>query len=456
MKKRWTRRHFLRSQLQVLLAAGLAPAWIPGTALGGSGRAGASQRIGLGVIGTGPQGRAVMSGFLAQPDVQVVAVCDVKKDQLELARRAVNQHYGNSDCRTYGDFRELLSCPDVDAVLIATPDHWHVHMAVAAARAGKDIYLEKPMGLSLAEDQILRREVQRHQRVFQFGTQQRSSREFQRACALVRAGRIGRLRQIRVWCAASRPGGSTTPAPVPPTIDYDFWLGPAPYSPYTEDKCAADNKTWWFIYDYALGWIAGWGVHPLDIALWGHPRMLEGPLQVEGRAIFPTQGACNTAIAWHVEFRFHDGVRMEFRGTRNGYPEVNELNDLRPWEARYGPIADHGTAFEGDEGWVLVHRGSLRTHPETLAEMADPLVQRLPRLSTNHVRDFVDAVKTRQSTVCPIEEAYRADLLCQLSDIATRLARPLRFDPGREQFVEDAEADRRLELRPRRSPWTLG
>lgn len=451
MKRLWSRRRFLRSQMQVMLA----PAWIPGTALGANGRAAPSNRVVVGAIGVGPQGRAVMSGFLAQPDVQVVAVCDVKQDQLELARRAVDQHYQNVDCRTYGDFRELLARSDVDAVLIATPDHWHVHVAVAAARAGKDMYLEKPMGLSLAEDQILRREVQKHHRVFQFGTQQRSGREFQRACALVREGRIGRVQRIRVWCLASRPGGSTTPAPVPPTLDYDFWLGPAPFSPYTEDKCAADNKTWWFIYDYALGWIAGWGVHPLDIALWGHPNLLDGPLQVEGRAIFPTEGACNTAVAWHVEFRFPDGVRMEFRGTRNGYAEVNELNDLRPWEARYGPLADHGTVFEGDEGWVLVHRGLLRTHPESLAESADRLVSRLPRVSSNHVRDFVDAVKARGTTVCPVEETVRADLLCQLSDISTRLRRPLRFDPRLEQFSDDPEANRRLELRPRRSPWHL-
>ncbi|MGA4577222.1 Gfo/Idh/MocA family protein [Limisphaera sp. VF-2] len=455
MKRLWSRRRFLRSQLQVMLAAGVAPACIPGTALGANGRAAPSNRVVVGAIGVGPQGRAVMGGFLALPDVQVVAVCDVKQDQLELARRAVNQHYQNADCRTYGDFRGLLARSDVDAVLIATPDHWHVHVAVAAVRAGKDIYLEKPMGLSLAEDQILRREVQTHRRVFQFGTQQRSSREFQRACALVREGRIGRLQQIRVWCLASRPGGSTTPAPVPPTLDYDFWLGPAPFSPYTEDKCAADNKTWWFIYDYALGWIAGWGVHPLDIALWGHPNMLGGPLEVEGRAVFPTEGACNTAVAWHVAFRFHDGVRLEFRGTRNGYAEVNELNDLRPWEAQYGPIADHGTVFEGDEGWALVHRGLLRTHPESLAESSDRLVERLPRLSLNHVRDFVDAVRTRRPTVCPIEEAFRADLLCQLSDIATRVPRRLRFDPRQERFLEDPEANRRLELRPRRRPWHL-
>ncbi|MDW8309184.1 MAG: hypothetical protein RMK20_07400, partial [Verrucomicrobiales bacterium] len=295
--------------------------------------------------------------------------------------------------------------------------------------------------------------VQRRQCVFQFGTQQRSSAEFQRAIALVQHGRIGQLRRIHVWAPASRPGGSTDPAPVPETLDYDFWLGPAPWSPYTADKCSADNKTWWFIYDYALGFIAGWGVHPLDIALWGHPGLLRGVLTVEGEALFPKTGACNTAIAWRVEFRAADGVTLEFRGTRNGLEETNRLNDLRPWQTRYGPLADHGTVFEGDEGWVLVHRGCLRTHPESLAEEAPSLAARLPLRSPNHVRNFLDGVRNRQPTICPIEDAFRADLLCHLSDIATRLPRPMRFDPRRERFVKDPEADARLELRPVRSPW---
>lgn len=453
MKTPFSRRRFLRTQLAATLAAG----WMPGIVSAAAGRAArrasASERIGVAVIGTGPQGRGVMRGFLAQPDAQVRAVCDVKKDQLDLALQAVHQHYGNADCRAYHDFREVLARADIDAVLIATPDHWHVPIAVAAARAGKDMYLEKPMGLSLAEDQILRREIQRRRRVFQFGTQQRSGAEFQRAVALVRSGRIGQLRRIRVWAPASRPGGLTEPAPVPETLDYDFWLGPAPWSPYTADKCSAENKTWWYIYDYALGFIAGWGVHPLDIALWGHPELLHGVLRVEGEAMFPKSGACNTAIAWHVEVRSASGVTVEYRGTRNGLEEINTLNDLRPWQARYGPLADHGTVFEGEEGWVLVHRGCLRTHPESLAEEAASLAARLPVRSPHHVRNFLDSVRSRQPTICPVEDAVRADLLCHLSDIATRLRRPLRFDPKRERFLHDAEADARLELRPVRSPW---
>ncbi len=456
MNKTITRRDFVRTNITLALAAGAFPFIIPASALGREGKVAPSNRIAVGCIGNGPQGRGVMNGFLAQPDAQVVAVCDVKRDQLELARAQVNQRYQNSDCATYGDFRELLARKDIDAVLIATPDHWHVHVAVAAARTGKDMYLEKPMGLSLAEDQILRKAIQKNRRVFQFGTQQRSSGEFQRACEIVRSGQLGKLKQINVWSAASRPGGSTTPVPVPDTINYDFWLGPARFTPYTEDKCLDDGnrKTWWFNTDYALGFIAGWGVHPLDIALWGHPAMMQGALEVEGKAIVPMQGACNTAVAWNVDFTFGDGVRMNFRGTRNNFPDVNEMNDLTPMEAKYGKIADHGTAFEGENGWVLVHRGLLRTNPENLAEAGVPKESQFRR-SPNHVRNFLDCVRSRERTVCPIEEAVQADTLCHLSDIAARLGRRLKFDPRREKFIRDDEANRRLALRTMRQPWRL-
>ncbi len=460
MNENLTRRQFLRTHLAFALAAGAFPSIVPASALSQTlsrpgTRSAPNDRIAVAGIGLGPQGRGVMGGFLGQANAQVVAVCDVKQDQLELARNAVNQRYGNSDCKTYGDFREVLARPDIDAVLIATPDHWHCHVATAAARAGKDMYLEKPMGLSLAEDQILRKAVQEKKRIFQFGTQQRSSGEFQKAVALVRSGRIGKLKQINVWSSASKPGGSTTPAPVPTNLNYDFWLGPARFTPYTADKCLADGKTWWFNSDYALGYIAGWGVHPLDIALWGYPAMMKGAMEVQGKAVFPKTGACNTAVAWEVDFTFADGVGMNFRGTRNGYDENTDLNDMTPFETKYGQIADHGTAFEGTDGWVLVHRGMLRTHPESLVEEAAALTQVLPVRSSHHVGHFLDCVKSRGRTVCPIEDSVQADLLCQLSDIATRLERKLKFDPIQETFMNDGAANRKLQLRTMRKPWEL-
>ncbi len=450
------RRHFLQSNLSMALAWSVAP-WVARRSVLGAGAP--NSRIQVGCIGTGPQGRSVLGGFLAQADAQVVAVCDVKDDQLALARKQVNDRYSTADCATVHDFRELLGRGDIDAVLVATPDHWHVPVAAAAARAGKDIYLEKPMGLAIAEDKHLRQAVRQHARVFQFGTQQRSSREFLQACALVRSGRIGALRSIRVWAPASRPGGSTTPAPVPPGLDYNFWLGPARFTAHTAGKCAADDsKTWWYNYDYALGFIAGWGVHPLDIALWGHPELAHGQIGVEGRAVFPKEGACNTAVAWDVRYRAADGVTLEYRGTANQNAVADAspaMSDLSVWRQRYGEIDGHGTAFEGTDGWVLVSRGRLRTSPESLAEQRiDPAAAGLSR-SAHHGRNFFDAVRSRQPAICSIDDAFRADVLCHLADLATRLPRPLRWDFAREEFVDDAEANQRAGLRPMRKPWQL-
>jgi predicted dehydrogenase len=443
-----SRRRFLQASAAVLAL----PTVIPASVLGADAP---SRRVQVGCIGVGPQGRGVMGNFLAQPDCRVVALCDVSQRHLAEAVKQVEAAYRDSAVPTHADFRELLARKDVDAVLIATPDHWHVPIALAAARAGKDMYLEKPMGLSVEEDQQLREACRRGKVIFQFGTQQRSSQQFRLACELVRNGRLGRLKNIDVWCAASRPGGSTDPVPPPADLDYDRWLGPAPQTPYTKGKAYDEDgawKTWWFNYDYALGFIAGWGVHPLDIAYWGHPAMMNGPLTVEGQGVFPLQGACNTAIAWQVRFQFADGVTLHFRGTPNGAEPI-ALNNFNDWRAKYGAIVDHGTAFEGTDGWVLVDRTQIRTSPEHLVEtkFGGSDVQ-LPK-SANHVRNFLDAIKSRQPAICPVEDAVQADILCHLSDLATRLKRPLRWDPRREEFVDDAEANQRLKKRPARAPW---
>jgi hypothetical protein len=212
-------------------------------------------------------------------------------------------------------------------------------------------------------------------------------------------------------------------------------------------------KTWWFIYDYALGFIAGWGVHPLDIAYWGHPALFGGPLKIDGRGIFPEQGACNTSIAWDVQFQAADGVTLNYRGTRNNYDQINPMNDLSSWDKKYGRIVDHGTAFEGTDGWVLVDRTQIRTSPESLVEEKNFAI-RLPR-SSNHVGNFLDSIRSRNPSICPVEDAVQADILCHLSDIATRENRPLTWNPEKEAFIKDGDANRRLELRPRRKPWKL-
>jgi predicted dehydrogenase len=263
------------------------------------------------------------------------------------------------------------------------------------------------------------------------------------------------LKQINVWCQASRPGGSTEPAPIPSGLNYERWIGPARFTPHTQDKCSddAEKKTWWFNCDYALGFIAGWGVHPLDIALWGYPAMMQGAMEVQGNGVFPKEGACDTAVAWEVDFAFAGGVRMNYRGTRNHFTEALPMNDLTAFARRYGKIASHGTAFEGTDGWILVDRTGLRSSRATLEPLGagdTPFVR-----SPGHVRNFVDAVKGRGTTVCPIEDAVQADILCHLSDIAARLGRKLKWDPAQEQFPGDPEANRKLNLRPMRKPWQM-
>ena len=458
----FTRRHFIQSTASATLAAAAFPVLLPASALGKDGAVAPGNRLSVALIGCGPQGQGVMSNFLNQKDCQVVAVCDVKKDQLEEARNAVNGHYQNQDCRTYHDFREVVGRPDIDACLIATPDHWHVLVALAAVNSGKDVYLEKPLAVSLEEGQALRTAVQRKRRVFQFGTQQRSGSQFRLACELVRNGAIGKLTTINIWAPGSTPGGSRQIVPVPTGWDYDFWLGPAPFTPYTQDRCSSDGskKTWWFMSDYTLGFITGWGIHPMDIAAWGAGGLCDGLVTVEGRGNFRTaEGACDTASIWEVDYQFASGVGMKFVGTPNGANAGQSTGEPflhgEDWGRRYRRIQSHGTAFEGADGWVHVDRGGINLDPEGLIDRkAEDFKIKLAR-SPDHVRNFLDCIRSREETVAPITAAVKADALCHIADIAIRLGRKLTFDFKKERFVGDEAANDRLKARPMRKPWHL-
>lgn len=462
--KNSNRRGFLRRAAGAALGPLSLPYVVRSSALSKAGSTVPCNRITVGCIGLGNQGSTLFRGFLGKPDVQVVAVCDVHAAKREETRKVVDRHYADRQgqssyvgCSSFNDFRDLIFRPDIDAVTIAAPDHWHVPIAVAAARAGKDIYLEKPIGISIAQGQTLRETMFRYGTVFQYGTQQRSDLEFRRACELVRNGRIGKLHTINVWSPSSDSGGSTEPAAVPPELDYDMWLGPAPYVPYTKDRCSNVNpffpspdKIWPFICDYCIGWIAGWGVHPLDIALWGADRELAGIVEVEGTGVFPTVGACDTATNWNVILDWPgSGVKIDFRGTggRNGPAPT-------PWRRRYPKAGGHGTVFEGTEGWVHVRRGFLDGQPESLLQSkVGPDEVRLYE-SNDHIRNFLECVRSRAATICPIETAVRVDTLCHLSDIATRLECKLTWDPQQERFINNETANRLL-ARAMRSPWRL-
>jgi predicted dehydrogenase len=273
----------------------------------------------------------------------------------------------------------------------------------------------------------------------------------------VRNGRIGKLRHVNVWCIGSVPGGSTAVAPVPEGFDYDFWLGPAPFKPHREDLCSNDGarKTWWFNSDYALGFIAGWGVHPLDIACWGHPEMMSGPLEVSGTGTFPSEGACDTATTWDVGFRFASGVTMSYRGLPISANVHEVISKVRLWAEKYGRTCDHGTAFEGSEGWVHVDREHVASDPAGLVEEdEDAYAVQLLR-STYHAEDFLDAVRRRRPAVSNVEDSFQSDVLCHLANIATRTGRRLTWDPREERFVDDDAATRLLACRDMRAPWKL-
>jgi glucose-fructose oxidoreductase len=452
-----SRRRFLQHAGATSLAGLAFPTIVPAAVRGGARGVAPGDKLAVALVGAGPQGQGVMKGFLAEEGARVVAVCDVKSDQLQMARELVNKHYQDQGCAAYADFREVLARRDIDAVIIATPDHWHVLIALAAVRAGKDIYLEKPMGLSLAEDQALRAAVRETGRIFQFGTQQRSSAFFRRACEIVRNGRIGKLRHINVWCIGSVPGGSTAVVPVPAGFDYDRWLGPAPFKPHREDLCSADGakKTWWFNSDYALGFIAGWGVHPLDIAYWGYPEMMAATLDVSGTGTIPTEGACDTATTWDVSFRFASGVTMSYRGLPISANVGEEISKARLWQEKYSRTCDHGTAFEGSEGWVHVDRQHVASEPaELVKEDADAYAVKLPR-STYHAQDFLEAVRSRRPAISNVEDSFQSDVLCHLSNTATRTGRRLTWSPEKERFVDDDAANRFLACREMRAPWKL-
>jgi len=441
---RISRRGFMKKTVVGLAGASTAGYVLPASALGRDGTVPPSDRIVVGSIGVGPQGTSVMRNFMAHNDCRVVAICDLKKPVRERTKNLVDEFYQDRGCAVYQDFREILQRKDIDVVTVAPPDHWHVLVALAAARAGKDIYLEKPMGLSLTQDQALRTVCQEKGTVFQFGTQQRSDAQFRLACELARNKRIGKLQTIYVWSSGSSAGGSMKPVPVPPDyIDYDFWLGPAPWVPYTEDRC--ENKWWWFISDYALGFIAGWGIHPMDIALWGGGELLKGPVNVEGTGEFPPPGGvCDTALTWDISYKFQNDVTIRFHGA----PVPAE------WKNKFPRAIDHGTVFEGSEGWVHVDRAGIDAWPKSILNtQAGPGDIRLP-VSRNHARNLLDCVRTRSKTICPVEEAVLADLFCHLGDIAIRTHQKLVWSQEKERFENSDTANRYL-VRAMRSPWSL-
>jgi predicted dehydrogenase len=448
-----SRRQFLRN---ALATAGLlgAPPLAPSSIWHQAGAVAPSNRVVLGCIGLGIQGTGNMKAFLGHPEVRVTAVCDVHEDQRLKGKQVVDAFYGNADCAGTKDFRELVARPDIDAVLITTPDHWHPLIALEAARHGKHLYYEKPMGWSFRAAQAVRAAVRDRKVVFQFGTQQRSSGNFRFACELVRNGRIGQLKTILVGVPGSVPFPSQPTEPVPKELDYDLWLGPAPWAPYCVERCrpythrpnapwTQNYSTWYHISDYCIGFIGNWGIHHLDIAQWGNGTESTGPTEIEGRGSFPREGLADCALTWQVENRFANGVTL-----------VHMDDETSKKHPRQVGGHGHGILFLGTEGWVHVDRQGLDAQPKSLLQtQIGPGETHLFR-SDNHHGNFVDAVKGRKPPAAPIDVAVRSDTLCHLDQIAIKLQRKLRWDAVQESFVDDPQANQMLD-RPMRSPWKI-
>jgi predicted dehydrogenase len=428
-----TRRQLLKG---AAAAALVGPYMIPSSALGAGDRPAPSNRIGAAIVGTGGQGGGHVGGLCGQPDVQVLAVCDVDRGHRERNKKVVEDRYSRetggtyAGCAAYGDFREVMARSDVDAVLIATPEHWHALCAIAAAKAGKDIYCEKPMAGTIAEGRAAADAVRRYGRVFQTGSQERSG-QARVACELVRNGRLGKLHTIRTFLPVDGyTQGTVKEEPVPDGFDYDFWLGPRPWEPYTSQRCFF-NFRW--ILDYSDGELTDRGCHVNDIALWGAGPLLVGPVEIEGKGRFRTDPLWNVPIEFHIEYTYANGLKI-----------ICDTNGPR------------GIKFEGTEGWIFVaiHGGHLTAEPASvLKSVIGPNEVHL-HASRGHHRDWIDAIKTRGDTVAPAEAGHRTASFCHLGLIALLTGRKVKWDLEKEEFINDSEAQR-LVHRPMRSPWRL-
>lgn len=433
-----TRRRFIGQAS----ALGAAPLIIPAAALGRDGEAAPSERVTLGIIGTGGRGTSNMRTFLPVAGAQVVAVCDVKRNMRERAAKMVGDHKAagrggtGKPCDMYNDFREVLARDDVDAVVISPQDHWHAVIAVAAARAGKDMYCEKPLGVAVTECAAIRDAVRSYGRIFQTGTQQRSDPKFRHACNLARFGHLGKVSKIEVAAPGPRYQpkykGPATPEPVPDGFDYDMYVGPAQMRPYT--RYCVDWPGWYLIWDYCAGFIVNWGVHHLDIAHWGHPSISQQPCRVTCKSMYRTHPVCDNISSWQAKFVYDDGLEMDFTDTGN-------------------PL-EQGTRFVGEEGWVHVNRRGIKAEPKSLLDVEIKPDEPQLYVSTNHHADFINCVRLRRDPVAPVEAGHVASYLGMIAESAGRVGRELRWDPSTEQFVDDPEANRLL-TRPMRSPWRV-
>jgi predicted dehydrogenase len=383
----------------------------------------------MGAIGLGAQGRDDLRGFLAKDDVQMIAICDIDAAHATRAKTLVDERNGNSDCKIYADFRELFAREKLDAVMTALPDHWHAIPAIAAAKAGVDVHGQKPLTRTIAEGRALSDAVKKYNIIWQTGSQQRSEHFFHHACELVRNGRIGKISYVEVGIGGGEVSTGSHPIqPVPKSLDWDFWLGPAPWVPYR----GVSHLSWRLIKDYGCGGLTDWGAHHIDIALWGLDLEYTGPVEIEGIGNFPPDGLFDVVLNHDISCTFANGIKMRIsnQGLRDG------------------------ATWYGEHGWIHVSRGGYNASSDAiLKEVIGPDEIHLYQ-SRDHKQNFLDCVKSRQQTITPVEVGHRAISIALLGEIAIITGRKLHWNPEKERFVNDPEADRLL-ARPMRGTWDV-
>ncbi len=425
------RRRFLSTSM--LTAAATLPQIVPSRVLGLEKQTAPSDKITLGCIGTGGMGTHDMKSFLAQEGCRVVAVCDVVTTKGDDAKKVVDAQYGDTGCALFSDFRELLARRDIDAVLIATPDHWHPFIASAAAAAGKDMYCEKPMGFSHEHSRRMRDAVRQHQRVFQAGTWQRSQRNFRHACEVALNGYLGKIHSVEVSVDGPQfksYNGPTDPQPVPAGVDWAMWQGPAEHRPYHPARHSGD---WFMIRDYSPGWIVNWGVHHMDTALWGCPELATVPCEVECRATWRKEGFTDTANQWSARYTYENGLQLIFKDQYR---------------------MKQGCRFYGDTAWIHVDRERMDAGPTALMKQEMKSTDRRLYVSKDHSGNFLECVRSRKDPVSDVDSTHRASWLPLLADIAARLETKLKWDPQAERFIGNDAANAML-TRESHNGWTL-
>ncbi|MBL8816458.1 MAG: Gfo/Idh/MocA family oxidoreductase [Planctomyces sp.] len=410
MSGRSNRRGFLKSSAAGAGSLFAAPLILPSRVFG------ANERVAVASIGVRNQGGGNLKRFL-DAGTDVVAVCDVDSKVAGAAAETVMK--SGVACQIYGDYRKLLERTDLDAVVITTPDHWHALMTIHACQAGKDVYCEKPLSLTIAEGRRMVKAAREHSRIVQTGSQQRSSAEFWKACMLVRNGMLGEVQSILVGIPdPNHPGPIGPEEQVPAELNYDMWLGPAPFVPYHSKRVHYNFRFWW---DYSGGQITNFGAHHLDIVQWALGMDNSGPVSAEGTAGFHPDKVHEVTESCRITYTYGNGVKVVLGQRQDDIPE--------------------GVTFIGSKGRVVVGRGRVSSTPSEIAEtsLEDSSLIQLVR-STDHTQNFLESVKTRELPICDVEIGHRSATVCHLGNLVARLGRPIKWDPVSELIVGDAEA----------------